>query len=78
MRFCLAFLPTTERRRPQVATAQTARMMVDAKTIYEPHAIWGMNSSTSMTKAARQTRKVSKVKMNTTRRYLAECDGLCM
>jgi hypothetical protein len=37
-------------------------MIVDARTIYEPHAKFGMKSRTSMMKAPKQTKKVMIVK----------------
>jgi hypothetical protein len=49
--------------------------MVEARTRYEPHAMWGMNTSTSIKNAARDTKNVRIIRMLNARRNLPECAG---
>jgi len=76
MRFFLAFLPTTVLRMAQATKPLRATRMVAARTTYEPQAMWGTKSRTSMRKLRRQTRKLRMPTMKSTSRYLAEWDGL--
>ena len=51
--------------------------MVAAKTRYEPQAMWGTKSKTSIRKERRHVRKVIMPKMKTISRYREECEGAC-
>lgn len=52
-----------------------ATRIVAAKTIYDPQAMCGTNSNTSMRKESSDKIKVRMLKMKIPRRYRGECEG---
>jgi hypothetical protein len=77
MRRFLAFLLTKVLRIAHETIPLAAMRIVAARTRYDPHAICGTKSKTSMRKERRASTRVRMLSIKIPSRYLGECDGEC-